>query len=110
LSQRIICFTVGGVGWEVVGVDRSQIERAEKMAERLTAGAHKVEGGPRVDVDAVRSSEVYRRRFENMRAACEASGWVRPESLSGGRVGRVEPVFEEWQLALALESLERRGR
>jgi hypothetical protein len=96
-------------------VNRKQIERAEKTARRLEARAHKVQAEPRVDAEALRTTEVYQRRLETIQAVREASRWIRPASLGVARVtmmearGRVEPAFEDWQLAIALDSLDRRS-
>jgi hypothetical protein len=96
-------------------MNREQIERAEKVARQLEARAHKVQAEPRVDAEALRTTEVYQRKLEAIQAVREAARWVRPASLGVARVtmmearGRVEPDFEDWQLALAIESLERRS-
>jgi hypothetical protein len=96
-------------------MNREQIERAEKVARQLEARAHKVQAEPRVDAEALRTTEVYQRKLEAIQAVREASRWVRPASLGVARVtmmearGRVEPDFEDWQLAIALDSLERRS-
>ena len=94
-------------------MNRKQIERAERTARRLEARTARKE--PKVDAEALRTTEVYQRKLEAIQAVREASRWVRPASLSVARVtmmearGRVEPDFEDWQLALALDSLDRRS-
>jgi hypothetical protein len=96
-------------------VNRRQIERAEKVAGQLEARAHKVTRGPGVDAEALRDTEEYRARLERIQAVREAARWIRPASLGVARVtmreslGVVEPDFEDWQLALAMEALERRS-
>jgi hypothetical protein len=96
-------------------MNRRQIERAEKTARQLEARAHKVQAEPKIDAETLRTTEVYQRRLETIQAVREASRWIRPTSLGVARVtmmearGRVEPDFEDWQLALAIEALERRS-
>lgn len=95
-------------------MNRKQIERAEKVARQLEARAHKVHAEAKVDAETLRTTEVYQRRLETIQAVREASRWIRPGSLGVSRVtmmearGRVEPDFEEWQLALAIAALDRR--
>jgi hypothetical protein len=82
-------------------LDEARQKKAEKPRRRVA--------------DQVRETEEYRRRLELIQSMREASRWVRPASLSVARVtmmearGRVEPDFEEWQLALAVAALERRS-
>jgi hypothetical protein len=96
-------------------VNRKQIERAEAVARRLEARAHKATRGPGWDAEALRATEEYRARLKNIQAVREAARWIRPASLGVARVtmresrGVVEPNFEDWQLALAIEALERRS-
>ena len=94
-------------------MNRKQIERAEKTARQLEARTARKE--PKVDAEALRATEVYQRKLEAIQAVREASRWIRPASLGVARVtmmearGRVEPAFEDWQLAIALDSLDRRS-
>ena len=96
-------------------MNRQQIERAEKTARQLDQARQRKGEKPRRRVaDQVRQTEEYRRRLELIQSLREASRWERPASLSEAKVtvntsGLVEPEFEEWQVAIALASLERRS-
>jgi hypothetical protein len=94
-------------------IGRAQIERAERIAKQLEERRQAKPKWPRSQVDELRASEDYQRRLEQVEALREAARWVRTPSLGDGRVtlrtraGEVVPEFEEWQLQVALRSLER---
>jgi hypothetical protein len=91
------------------------IERAEKVARRLEQRRWPRAEAKSVEAAELRDTEDYKRRLETIQAVREAARWVRPASLEVSRVTMtptsktVYPEFEDWQLALAIESLERRG-
>ena len=94
-------------------MNRKQIDKAEKVARDLDARRHSASRPSRMDAEAVRGTEEYRQRLAQIEAVREAARWIRPPSLSDGRVtlrtrhGEVVPEFEEWQLMVALRSLEK---
>jgi hypothetical protein len=96
-------------------ISKKTLARAEKIAQDLEARRHSKPREPKLDVDQVRQSEEYRRRLEMIQAVREASRWIRPASLGVARVSmtptakRVYPDFEDWQLAIALDSLDRKN-
>jgi hypothetical protein len=81
-------------------VNRAQIERAEKVAQRL---------------DRERKERRDRREDEHAAivAMSETQGWKKPASLATGerpvKRARVNTRFTDAQLAIALRSLERHG-
>ena len=96
-------------------MNRQIIEHAEKVARRLEQRRWPRAEGKSARAAKVRDTEEYQRRLETNQAVREAARWVRPASLEVSRVTMkataktVYPDFEDWQLALAVESLERRG-
>jgi len=96
-------------------MNRRRIEHAEKVARRLEQRRWPRAGVKSVEAAELRQTEEYKRRLETIQAAREAAQWVRPASLevSRGSVTEtsksVEPSFEDWQIALAVECLKRRG-
>jgi hypothetical protein len=94
-------------------IGRAQIERAERVARQLEERQKAKPKWPRSEVDKLRASEDYEKRLQQVEALREAARWVRTPSLGDGRVtlrtraGEVVPEFEEWQLQVALRSLER---
>lgn len=94
-------------------MNRAQIERAERTARQLDEARQREAQEPRRRVaDQVRLTEEYRRRLELIQSLRETSRWERPSSLSEPKVTisePVEPEFEDWQVQVALRSLERRS-
>lgn len=94
-------------------IGRAQIERAERIARQFEERQKAKPKWPRSQVEELRASEEYQKRLQQVEALREAARWVRTPSLGDGRVtlrtraGQVVPEFEEWQLQVALRSLDR---